>query len=57
MLSIVDGTFAALTVLPFALVFFLAYGNRASKNLASEPGPHDAAAPPVLISATNRAPS
>ena len=31
MLSIVDGTFAALTVLPFALVFFLAYGNRASK--------------------------
>ena len=31
MLSIVDGTFAALTVLPFALVFFLAYGNRARK--------------------------
>jgi hypothetical protein len=28
MLSIADGSFAALAVLPIALVFLLAYGNR-----------------------------
>jgi len=28
MLSVADGSFAALAVLPIALVFLLAYGNR-----------------------------
>jgi hypothetical protein len=32
MLSIADGSFAALAVLPIALVFLLAYGSRARRS-------------------------
>jgi hypothetical protein len=32
MLSIADGSFVALAVLPIALVFLLAYGNRARRS-------------------------
>jgi hypothetical protein len=36
-MSFADGTFAALAVLPVALVFFLAYGHRPSR--ARRPNP------------------